>query len=950
MIRKFSKFIVKNPVKVVLLIFALTFLFSFGIKNLKFENKLTEWLNKDDEVLNNFVSVSNKFSINNLVMVIVKPDEGVFNVETLKKIKDYTEKIKSRKEIYSVISMGNISDIRKVEDGIEVRDLLSEVPEERELKFFKNYVLSKDNYKNSVVSEDGEWVSFSLFLDEKYDPTETVKRIIIPETENYFGEKGIVYYSGMPSDSYYLNKFTVKDLRNLTPIIVFLVIAVLYASFRGIKGVLFPFLVVVLSNIWLFGLMGYIGKPLTLISPAIPVLLVALGSAYGIHVFNKILHTIDCETSDKKIESISKATEEILVPVLLAGLTTIVGFLSFFSAKLTLISEFGLFSATGIFFSLLISITLIPSLAVLLKFDREERESTDRGFFRINNLLKKFIEHKTLTAVVSILIVAFFIIGIFKVIREVNFSEYYPKNSIPRKGLLIVKDKFNGAYPLYIYLKAEDIKSPSILRIIRRTENFISTIRHTGTPFSVVDIIEELNSKLNDNYAIPERKGEIENLWLFIDGRDELKNIISNDYKEAIVFSKTAESTTKYNIYASSLLDSFVQSEFKSSFYYFNLKDLPYEKRAEILKKEADLLSDEILWINKKYSKRASVEKETIAKILTIMPEKNTFKSSTIKLFNKFLKKYILSDEFEFEISPEEGELFIYKILKQAKDETLSRKNLKRAILSIRTSDEKDNETVNSIVETLLFLKRKADTKVVFRERMKALLKLLKIDSSAFRDRVESIVYDSLDDIAVLKDEEVSGIKGKPIYIDKVFQSGIPAISARLDDSLFDSQIQSILIAYILTLFLMMLLRKNIMLGFVSTIPIVFTVSIMYGALGFLKIPLDYATMMIGGISIGVGIDYAIHFIHGYLEKRKQNFSKKESTYFTLQEKGKAILTNAFSVVLGFFVLLFSNVLPLKNFGGTMVAAMLLSAFSALTVLPVFLLIIEKIKKEENYD
>jgi predicted RND superfamily exporter protein len=114
-------------------------------------------------------------------------------------------------------------------------------------------------------------------------------------------------------------------------------------------------------------------------------------------------------------------------------------------------------------------------------------------------------------------------------------------------------------------------------------------------------------------------------------------------------------------------------------------------------------------------------------------------------------------------------------------------------------------------------------------------------------------------------------------------------------------------------------------------------------------VPLDYATMMIGGVSIGVGIDYSIHFIHGVLEELKQGKELNIAVKETFIEKGKAILTNSIAVMLGFAVLIFSSMMPLRNFGETMVASMFLSALATLTLLPSAILIFKSnfIKKED---
>jgi predicted RND superfamily exporter protein len=150
----------------------------------------------------------------------------------------------------------------------------------------------------------------------------------------------------------------------------------------------------------------------------------------------------------------------------------------------------------------------------------------------------------------------------------------------------------------------------------------------------------------------------------------------------------------------------------------------------------------------------------------------------------------------------------------------------------------------------------------------------------------------------------------------------------------------SIALAYLITLVLMMLLRRSVLLGLVSTIPIIFASVVMYGLLGIIKIPLDFAMMLLGPVSIGVGIDYTIHMIYVITDEMKRGKNLEDAISHAFQERGRAIISNTAAVMAGFGILLFSSMVILRSFGGIMVLSMLLCFIGALTVLPVVLLIL----------
>ena len=99
--------------------------------------------------------------------------------------------------------------------------------------------------------------------------------------------------------------------------------------------------------------------------------------------------------------------------------------------------------------------------------------------------------------------------------------------------------------------------------------------------------------------------------------------------------------------------------------------------------------------------------------------------------------------------------------------------------------------------------------------------------------------------------------------------------------------------------------------------------------------------MMVAGVSIGVGIDYSIHFIHSVVQARDKGLDLEDAVHHAFLEKGRAILANSLAVIAGFSVLLLSTMIPLRDFGGIMVGSMLLAAISSLTVLPALILIIK---------
>ena len=105
------------------------------------------------------------------------------------------------------------------------------------------------------------------------------------------------------------------------------------------------------------------------------------------------------------------------------------------------------------------------------------------------------------------------------------------------------------------------------------------------------------------------------------------------------------------------------------------------------------------------------------------------------------------------------------------------------------------------------------------------------------------------------------------------------------------------------------------------------------------KIPLDAVTVMIGSVAVGIGIDYTIHFNNRFHFELARKQSKGNALNATLQTTGKAIIINAFSVMLGFLTLLFGSIVPMQRFGWLIALTMAISALTALIFLPSLILL-----------
>jgi predicted RND superfamily exporter protein len=159
----------------------------------------------------------------------------------------------------------------------------------RELEDLLTYTLGKEMYSGRMVSSDGKATVIVCKLQEDMNETQVVAEIRGAVSDVDPADK--VYFAGLPFQLEEISTLVVQDLIRLVPLAALLTIATLYVGLRSLRGVLLPLLSALISSIWVVGIMSLFGVAFSVISNIIPVVLIAVGSAYSIHVISSFSET-----------------------------------------------------------------------------------------------------------------------------------------------------------------------------------------------------------------------------------------------------------------------------------------------------------------------------------------------------------------------------------------------------------------------------------------------------------------------------------------------------------------------------------------------------------------------------------------------------------------------------------------------------------------------------------
>ncbi|MDA9101271.1 MMPL family transporter [Omnitrophica bacterium] len=164
--------------------------------------------------------------------------------------------------------------------------------------------------------------------------------------------------------------------------------------------------------------------------------------------------------------------------------------------------------------------------------------------------------------------------------------------------------------------------------------------------------------------------------------------------------------------------------------------------------------------------------------------------------------------------------------------------------------------------------------------------------------------------------------------------AGLTYINTVWQEKMVFGMLKSLLGSFIIVALLMMFLFRSVSWGLLSMIPLTVTITFIYGMIGWIGKDYDMPVAVLSSLTLGLSIDFAIHFIQRARELYREKGDLKETFALMYAEPARAITRNAIVITIGFLPLLAAPLVPYQTVGIFISAIMAVSAFTTLLVLP----------------
>ena len=481
--------------------------------------------------------------------------EDVLEADTLGRIRQLTRRFERLKPVDRITSLFTLKDIRSEGGDMIVDPAVKRIPkDEKGRRALRDSLRNNEFAYGNVVSED--FTTAAIIIFKKMDVSdEELLSLIEKVIEENPGDESVVY-GGMPFIRRTMSEDMRHDLRLFLPVGLAIMLVFLFVSFRQLRGVLLPFLVVCMAIVVGLGLIPLLGWKIQMVTIILPVILIAVANDYGIHLM-AAYQEHNQPGNDLDREGLARIVGSTLgKPILATGVTTMAGLLCLLAHEVVPAERLGILSAAGIAFALLASLAFVPAVLSLLPVARPVATAAGgnanaRGLELLLLWNARLVtRHPGAVTLVSGVLLAGFTAGIVLLRVDTNPVNYYTEDSPVARSADLVNRHLGGVNSVSVVAEG-DIKDPVVMDRIDRLEKSFRELPIVGQTSSIARTLRKMNRVMNEDDPdfdrVPESREAIAQyllLYSMSGDPEDFDRLVDFPYQHALVTAriKTASS------------------------------------------------------------------------------------------------------------------------------------------------------------------------------------------------------------------------------------------------------------------------------------------------------------------------------------------------------------------------------------------------------------------------
>ncbi len=867
-----------------------------GVSQLQHDDDVLAFLPPEDPDVLAFRAVADRFGMLEVGLVGLRSDEPLLAPARTEQVRTLATRLSEVPGVRLVLSYPDFPEAKVIDDTLVVQPLVP--PGTDDAEEIRRRVLANPDAVGNFISADGEAAALLVYLNPATGPERARQRgeelaaIRATVGEHWDDE---AFFGGAPFMEIAASSASREDIERLSPIVIGVLVLASALLLGSISAAGLNLVITGLGVALIVGAHGWFDEPFTIVSSTTPVMMVALGGAFGMHV----LAGFQRHAGSSRARA-SATVRELGKPVLLSGLTTSTAFFALLVMPQVPMQRFGVVAGIGVLVLLVLAIVAMPALlAVLPARLLPTRENP----------------HLPLRWMPPLWLVGGLAVGAAALGSQLHSdpdtNNLFAEDSGPRRANTFFNEHFGGSQFLQIAVEG-DLTEPVVLREIRDIVDELRVVDGVADVRSLIDPVALLSEGFGGRRGIPQTMPRTRRVVTNLADHPAMAQLMVPEADAAIVHVKLEPGDGEQQQRVATAVRAIVASHDAAS---LRVGDAHGEGLQTVVREAV-----------RQRLARTVGEPIDQARFTGLLEAKATAQTMAAEL-EAVRDRALGTDELVAPLPAAERLAVEPAVLFDTRGEALQQ-YLRGKLPTLVADDPEGIEFVAQFVGQWV-------DEAAERNRFTATCGALGLPppAAAPTDDTPPATEVALDDrcaqvllvLSELGDAQwkiPDGVEAQPLATHdwRVRLTGQPVIGLAFAASVTESLLNSTLVS-LAALTVVLLVFGQIR----ALIPALWTLMLTAGVISLLGHPISIGTSMVACIALGAGVDFAIH-----LGIRAKTVGGAAAT----DALGGVILVTGVQLALAFLVLMASEMPPLRQFGVGLAIGLLGAATGAVWLTP----------------
>ncbi len=347
--------------------------------------------------------------------------------------------------------------------------------------------------KGIITDSEGTWFLIRLQMKEKADYRLTVKAVKALADQKIPGYS----LSGEPFLESEIFNYVLQILLFLPPMAIFLMLLVFRLRIGSFRATILSMIPAIIGAVLTLGILSWVRGSISIMSVLVPIFIIVLGSADGLHVTSHVMDQLGKGATNK--EAIAHTLKAVGIPIILTSLTTMAGFLSLLTIHSAAIQEMAITAAGGILLAGVVTWIILP----IMLFHQKPLPAKDQA--KVSRIAQGLYKLTGVRAVlISLVLIGVSVPGLLKLRADFSMTDMYKPETAVRKSIEELGRHVGGAYPQMVLIKAKDVYYPDFAKSVLAFQRDLEKEGLITSSVSVYSVIKQIAGMMGPAKGYPD--------------------------------------------------------------------------------------------------------------------------------------------------------------------------------------------------------------------------------------------------------------------------------------------------------------------------------------------------------------------------------------------------------------------------------------------------------------